>query len=146
MTFQIYNKKLGFWVGESDFPTQDSNFGNTEVPLPGEVGQGITYVFDESIQMWRSYTAKQWETYLNKKVAGTPTRDDEFQISVSSQLLNLSKTVITLTTQLALTTRSVTELQTQVKELLTQVKQLTEAKQPTEAQQPAEAKEEAQHV
>ncbi|MCB6839404.1 hypothetical protein LIX87_00035 [Weissella viridescens] len=140
MTFQIYNKKLGFWVGESDFPTQDSDFGNTEVPLPGEVGQGITYVFDESIQMWRSYTAKQWETYLNEKVVGLPTPYDDFQISVGKQLLNLSKTVINLTNQLASTTHSVTELQTQVKELQTQLKQLTEV------QQPAEAKEEAQHV
>ncbi|WP_307994856.1 hypothetical protein, partial [uncultured Weissella sp.] len=103
------------------------DLGNTEVPLPGEVGQGITYAFDESIQMWRSYTAEQWETYLNAKVAGTPTLYDEFQISVGNQLLNLSKTVITLTTQLALTTRSVTELQTQIKQL-------------------TEAKEEAQHV
>lgn len=127
MTFQIYNKKLGFWVSESDTPTQDPDLGNTEVPLPGEVGQGITYAFDESIQMWRSYTAEQWETYLNAKVAGTPTLYDEFQISVGNQLLNLSKTVITLTTQLALTTRSVTELQTQIKQL-------------------TEAKEEAQHV
>ena len=128
MTFQIYNKKLGFWVGESDFPTQDPDFGNTEVPLPGEVGQGITYVFDESIQMWRSYTAKQWETYLNKKVVGTLTRDDEFQISTSTQLLNLSKLLINLTTQLALTTGSVKELQTRIKELQAQVKQLTETK------------------
>ena len=114
-------------MNESDTPTQDPDLGNTEVPLPGEVGQGFTYAFDESIQMWRSYTAEQWETYLNKKVEGTPTRDDKFQISVSSQLLNLSKTVITLTTQFALTTRSVTELQTQIKQL-------------------TEAKEEAQHV
>ncbi|MCB6840906.1 hypothetical protein LIX87_07835 [Weissella viridescens] len=140
MTFQIYNKKLGFWVNESDIPTQDPDLGNTEVPLPGEVGQGITYAFDESIQMWRSYTAEQWESYLNKKLVGTPTRDDEFQISVGKQLLNLSKTVITLTNQLAFTTHSVTELQTQVKELQTQLKQLTEV------QQPAETKEEAQHV
>ena len=128
MTFQIYNKKLGFWVGESDFPTQDSGFGNTEVPLPGEVGQGITYVFDESIQMWRSYTAKQWETYLNEKVVGAPTPYDDFQISVGKQLLNLSKLLINLTTQLALTTGSVKELQTQIKELQAQVKQLTETK------------------
>lgn len=128
MTFQIYNKKLGFWVNESDTPTQDPDLGNTEVPLPGEVGQGITYAFDESIQMWRSYTAEQWETYLNAKVAGTPTLYDEFQISVGNQLLNLSKTVITLTTQLALTTGSVKELQTQIKELQAQVKQLTETK------------------
>lgn len=128
MTFQIYNKKLGFWVNESDTPTQDPDLGYTEVPLPGEVGQGITYAFDESIQMWRSYTAEQWETYLNKKVVGAPTHDDEFQISMSSQLLNLSKLLITLTTQLALTTGSVKELQTQIKELQTQVKQLTETK------------------
>ena len=128
MTFQIYNKKLGFWVNESDVPTQDPDLGNTEVPLPGEVGQGITYAFDESIQMWRSYTAVQWETYLNKKLVGTLTRDDEFQISMSTQLLNLSKTVITSATQLALTTRSVNELQAQVKELQAQVKQLTETK------------------
>lgn len=128
MTFQIYNKKLGFWVNESDVPTQDPDLGNTEVPLPGEVGQGITYAFDESIQMWRSYTAEQWESYLNKKLVGTPTRDDEFQISVGKQLLNLSKLLINLTTQLALTTGSVKELQTQIKELQAQVKQLTETK------------------
>lgn len=128
MTFQIYNKKLGFWVNESDVPTQDPDLGNTEVPLPGEVGQGITYAFDEGIQMWRSYTAVQWETYLNKKLVGTLTRDDDFQISMSTQLLNLSKIVISSTTQLALTTRSVNELQAQVKELQAQVKQLTETK------------------
>ncbi|WP_307994788.1 hypothetical protein, partial [uncultured Weissella sp.] len=68
MTFQIYNKKLGFWVGESDIPTQDSDLGNTEVPLPGVVGQGITYAFDENIQMWRPYTAEQWQDYLAKKI------------------------------------------------------------------------------
>ena len=97
MTFQIYNKKLGFWVGESDFPTQDSNFGNTEVPLPGEVGQGITYVFDESIQMWRSYTAKQWQEYLEKKTPPLLTDDDNWRISTMKQVAGLSQQNIALT-------------------------------------------------
>ncbi|WP_371190559.1 hypothetical protein [Weissella viridescens] len=145
MTFQIYNKEIGVWVGESDFPTQDSNFGNTEVPLPGAVGQGITYAFDESIQMWRSYTAKQWENYLAKKMTRLPDNDEKFKAMVTDQLLSLSKSVFSASTQLVLTTRSVTELQTQLKQF-TEAKQPAEAKQPTEVQQPAEAKEEAQHV
>ena len=140
MTFQIYNKEIGVWVGESDTPTQDPDLGNTEVPLPGEVGQGFTYAFDESIQMWRSYTAEQWENYLAKKMTRLPDNDEKFKAMVTDQLLSLSKSVLSASTQLVLTTRLVTELQTQLKELQTQLKQFTEAK------QPAEAKEEAQHV
>ncbi|RRG18271.1 hypothetical protein D3P96_03020 [Weissella viridescens] len=127
MPFKQYDKELGFYIGESDLPSDNPDWGNTDVDLPGEIGQGYIFVFDENIQMWRSLNESQWQDYLAEKMTRLPDDDEQFKAMVTGQLVSLSKSVVSATTQLMLTTRSVTELQTQVKQL-------------------TEAKEEAQHV
>lgn len=111
MAFQIYNKELGFWVGESDIPTQDSDLGNTEVPLPGEVGQGFTYAFDESIQMWRSLNEAQWQEYLETKTPPVLTDDDNWRISTIKQVAGLAQQNFALTQTVSDLTRRVIALE-----------------------------------
>ncbi|WP_307994757.1 hypothetical protein [uncultured Weissella sp.] len=97
MTFKQYDKELGVYLGESDLPTDNPAWGNTEVALPGEVGQGTMYIFDESIQMWRSLNAEQWQDYLENKTPQTITGDDKWRIAMIKQVAGLTQQNMALT-------------------------------------------------
>ncbi|WP_419154086.1 hypothetical protein [Weissella viridescens] len=117
MAFQNYNKEIGFWVGQSDTPSADPSLGSTEVPLPGEPGQGIMYVFDETIQMWRSYDEQQWSKHLDEHTVTIPNSDEEFKAVMTGQLTSLSKTTIMLSSQLALANKAVALLESRLSAL-----------------------------
>lgn len=97
MSIKQYDKELGFYIGESDLPSDNPNWGNTDVDLPGEVGNGYIYVFDDNIKMWRSFDAKQWQEYLEKKTPPLLTDDDNWRISTIKQVAGLSQQNIALT-------------------------------------------------
>ncbi|WP_307994771.1 hypothetical protein, partial [uncultured Weissella sp.] len=110
--FKQYDKELGFYIGESDLPSDNPEWGNTEVELPGEIGQGHIFAFDESIQMWRSYTADQWEAYLEKKTTPILTDDDQWRISITKQVTGLTQQNSALTQTVGDLTKRVMALET----------------------------------
>lgn len=92
--FQQYNKQTGMWVGESISPSTDPDFGNTEVLLPTDSKtDGIIYVFDEKIDMWRRMTAEQFEAHLIKVMPPVVLEEDEFKAQMSMQMATLGKQV-----------------------------------------------------
>lgn len=90
--FLQFNKFNGMYVGNSALPDLDPAFGNTEVLLPGEeFVDGIVYVFDESIQMWRTLTLEQFEQRLNKIIKETPSNVDEFMATTAAAIAEMTK-------------------------------------------------------
>ncbi|WP_446002508.1 hypothetical protein [Weissella viridescens] len=56
--YHLYNKELGFWIGDQDDPTNnDPAFGVTDVPLPNN---NLKHVFDEHKNEWLSLNAEEW--------------------------------------------------------------------------------------
>lgn len=116
--FLQYNKENGMYVGNAALPTQDPAFGNTELLLPGEeYADGIVYVFDEGINMWRTYTLAQFEQHLQKVMPPVTTTDEEFRAQVLMQIAMMGKQVGQANMANAQLTRQVIDLTKRVKEL-----------------------------
>lgn len=114
-----YNKENGMYVGNAALPIIDDAFGNTEVLLPGEeFVDGIVYVFDEAIQMWRTMTSKQFGAHLEEVTPPVATTDEAFRAQVLMQITMMGKEVgqakianLQLTLQVADLTKRVKELE-----------------------------------
>lgn len=89
--FKQYSKENGLYVGESDLPVNDSAFGNTEVLLPSDIEDGVVFVFDEDIQMWRTMTPEQFEKHRQDVMPDIPAEGDEFRAQVLLQFTTFSK-------------------------------------------------------
>lgn len=94
--FKQYNKENGMYIGESDIPVIDPEIGNTEVLLPNELMDGIVYVFDESIQMWRTMTPEQFEEHLQQVIPPHFSSDDEFKQFATIKLMELEERIAEL--------------------------------------------------
>lgn len=95
--FLQFNKVNGMYVGNSALPDLDPAFGNTEVLLPGEeYADGIVYVFDESVQMWRTLTLAQFEQHLRKVTPPAFSEEDEFKQFATMKLAELEERIMML--------------------------------------------------